>query len=88
MKTTVEIPDALMTELKVLAAVERKRLREVMEEVLRAGLRARRGGTGEGQDRRIQAEAWLREWQELGDEIEDSAVDPGSVVSIVIGDRR
>ncbi len=41
MKTTVELPDDLMTEVKVLAARERRRLGEIMTELLQTGLESR-----------------------------------------------
>jgi metal-responsive CopG/Arc/MetJ family transcriptional regulator len=41
MKTTVELPDELMTEVKVLAARERRRLGEMMTDLLRTGLESR-----------------------------------------------
>lgn len=41
MKTTVELPDELMTEVKVLAARERRRLGEIMTELLQTGLESR-----------------------------------------------
>jgi len=41
MKTTVELPDELMTEVKVLAARERRRLGAMMAELLQTGLESR-----------------------------------------------
>lgn len=41
MKTTVELPDELMTEVKVLAARERRRLGEIMADLLQTGLESR-----------------------------------------------
>ncbi|MBI5100555.1 MAG: hypothetical protein HZB33_01775 [Nitrospirae bacterium] len=41
MKTTVELPDELMTEVKVLAARERRRLGEMMTALLQSGLESR-----------------------------------------------
>ena len=38
MKTTLDLPDDLMTELKVRAARESRKLKDVMAEVLRRGL--------------------------------------------------
>jgi len=38
MKTTLELPDELMREVKVRAAREGRKLKEVMEQVIRIGL--------------------------------------------------
>jgi plasmid stability protein len=48
MRTTLDLPDELLTEIKILAAQERVTLKEVMQDILRAGLRARQ----------IPAKAW------------------------------
>jgi plasmid stability protein len=88
MKTTVELPDELLTELKVTAARERRRLRDVMEEVLRVGLRVRRSQPQDGTAARERAEAWLHGWRDLGRRIEAAATDPKSTVDILLADRR
>lgn len=88
MKTTVEMPDELMTELKVIAARERRKLREIMEEVVTLGLRARRQGPTAAQEARAAAEAWLRGWQEIGLNIENESTDPRSTVEILLTDRN
>jgi plasmid stability protein len=87
MKTTVELPDSLMTELRIIAAREHRRLREVMEEVLTLGLRARRQLPARG-ELAERAEDWLSGWQELGQRVEASSVDPRSCVDIVLAERR
>ena len=63
MKTTIELPDELVTEIKVEAAREKKKLKELVPELVRAGLRVRRA------PRRVQRDAavqWLDEWVRLG----------------------
>jgi plasmid stability protein len=40
MKTTLEVPDDLMREIKVRAAQENRRLKDVITELLRRGLEA------------------------------------------------
>lgn len=74
MKTTVELPDQLMTEVKILAAREQRKLGELMAELVRAGLEAhaRPGGQG-GQP--PSAERWLAEWFRLADEVMRDAPD-------------
>jgi len=41
MRTTLDLPDELVTEIKILAAQERSTLKELMGELLRSALRAR-----------------------------------------------
>lgn len=41
MRTTLDLPDELATEIKILAAQERRTLKELIGELLRGGLRAR-----------------------------------------------
>jgi hypothetical protein len=41
MRTTLDLPDELVTEIKILAAQERASLKEIMSDLLRSGLRAR-----------------------------------------------
>lgn len=45
MKTTLELPDELMREVKVRAAEENRRLKDVIAELLRRGLEDRRETT-------------------------------------------
>jgi hypothetical protein len=40
MRTTLDLPDALMREVKVLAARQDRKLKEVVERLIRAGLRS------------------------------------------------
>jgi hypothetical protein len=41
MRTTLDLPDELVTEIKILAAQERTTLKEIMSDLLKSGLRAR-----------------------------------------------
>ena len=41
MRTTLDLADELLTEIKILAAQERRTLKEVISELLRSGIRAR-----------------------------------------------
>jgi hypothetical protein len=63
MKTTIDLPDELVTEIKIEAARQKKKLKELVPELVRAGLSARRmAGPAE-----VQAvEQWLDEWVQLG----------------------
>lgn len=88
MKTTVEISDSLLTELKVIAAREHRRLRDVMEEILALGLAARRRAPATDAEAEAQAEAWLDAWQALGERVEAQSVDSRSCVDVLLADRR
>lgn len=63
MKATIELPDELITEIKIEAARQKKKLKELVPELVRAGLDARRvPGPAE-----VQAMTqWLDEWVKLG----------------------
>ena len=41
MRTTLELPDELLTEVKILSAQERVTLKELIADLLRAGIKAR-----------------------------------------------
>lgn len=63
MKTTVDLPDELVVEIKIEAARQKKKLQELVQELLRAGLSARRTATApEGEA----MAKWLDEWVALG----------------------
>lgn len=64
MKATIDLPDELVVEIKIEAARQKKKLKELVPELLRAGLSVRRAaGPPE-----VRATArWLAEWVELGE---------------------
>lgn len=88
MKTTVELPDSLMIQLKIIAAKEHRRLREVMEEVVSAGLLARERPSSDKGDSLAEAQSWLRDWQDLGRRVRSAAVDDRPAAEILLADRR
>lgn len=53
MRTTVDIADDVLIELKRLAAESRRPLREVMEDALRAELSRRRASSGDPRPERV-----------------------------------
>lgn len=65
MKTTIELPDELVTEIKIEAARRRLKLKELVPELVRAGMRATREPAAGG---RVAAERWLAEWVRMGAE--------------------
>jgi hypothetical protein len=88
MKTTVEMSDSLLTELKIIAAREHRRLRDVMEEVVALGLRSREQPVSNDAEARGRAEDWLQQWRDLGRRIEENSVDERSCVDVLLADRR
>ncbi len=88
MKTTVEMSDSLLTELKIIAAREHRRLRDVMEEVVALGLRAREQPVSSDCEAEARGEAWLEEWRDLGRRIEEHSLDERSCVEVLLADRR
>lgn len=65
MRTTLDLPDDLATEIKILAAQERRTLKELIGELLRVGIRARQAVVRPTplppvhQSRRRISESWL-----------------------------
>lgn len=81
MKTTLALPDDLMTEVKVLAARERRKLGELMAELVQAGIESRGRQQPRSTTARQKARAWLDRWDRLS--IDLSAALPASGESIV-----
>jgi len=74
MRTTIGLPDQLMTEVKVLAAREGCKLGQLMAERVRAGLEQHTGAAGQaGQP--PSAERWLAEWLKMAEEVMREAPD-------------
>lgn len=89
MKTTIILPDELMTEVKVLAARERRKLGEMMTELVQAGIESRAQRKTHGTvARRKAARQWLQRWDKLSEEL-SAALPPGggSLVEAMIRDR-
>jgi hypothetical protein len=68
MKTTIELPDPLMDEIKNLGARERRKVGEVVADLVRAGLdsRAHTSSRAVGDE---SPEQWMRQWLALADEL-------------------
>ena len=89
MKTTLDLPAELVAELETTATQERRDISDVAREVIQLGLRQRPSDRAAPvENPRQAAEAWLREWQELGARIRKKAVDPRSLVEILAEDRE
>ena len=85
MKTTIDLPDDLLTEVKIEAARQRRKLKELVPDLLRAGLRARKPLPPA--ESRAMAQ-WLKEWVALG-AAATKGVEPGpTATQILAADRR
>lgn len=85
MKTTLDLPDELVTEIKIEAARRHVKLKELVPELVRAGLRARRAparGDGAAMAR------WLEEWVELGAAATRGLPAGPTATEILTADRR
>ncbi len=63
MKTTIDLPDDLVTEIKVEAARRRRTLKDLVPELLRTGLQAARAGRAPSAD---DSGSWVDAWVALG----------------------
>ena len=91
MKTTLLFPDDLLTEVKLEAVRQHRRLKDFVPELVRTGLEAQRRSTGgtapsEGRQRKI-ADAWLKEWMTVGSRIEAKTRRKGSMIESLEADR-
>ena len=84
MKTTIDLPDELVVEIKIEAARQKKKLKELVPELVRAGLSARRTATApEGQA----MVKWLDEWVALG-EAATRGLPPQPTASEILSEDR
>jgi len=83
-KTTLELPDELVVEIKVEAALRKKKLKELVPELVRAGLRAQREAAAPppGAARR-----WLAEWVAEGRDATTSLPPSPTAREILDADR-
>jgi len=89
MKTTLILPDDLMTEVKVLAARERRKLGEVMTELVQAGIESRARQRPGNAAARQKAREWLERWERLSADLSSALpAAEGSIVEEMIRDRE
>jgi len=89
MKTTLILPDDLMTEVKVLAARERRKLGEVMTELVQAGIESRARQRPGNAAARQKAREWLERWERLSLDLSSALpAAGGSIVEEMIRDRE
>jgi hypothetical protein len=87
MKTTIDPPEQLMTEVKTLAARERRQLSELIAELVRAGIDSRAHPPDQA-EQRARAIKWLEEWIKLGDEALRDAPPGPTGTEILEADRN
>lgn len=90
MKTTLEFPDDLLIQVKIEAARRRKKLKDLVPELVRAGLDAQRADadSAEPSDDLDAGAQWLEEWLRLGKEWSADAAPGPSAREILEADRR
>ncbi len=85
MKTTIEFPDDLLTEVKIEAARQHRKLKELVPDLVRAGLRASRM-LAPAKIR--ESELWLEEWVALGKAATQDWPAGPTATEILAADRR
>ncbi|MFN0071846.1 MAG: hypothetical protein ACKVVP_10205 [Chloroflexota bacterium] len=88
MRTTLEIPDELMVEVKVEAARRKQKLNQLIPLLIESGLASMQSSSHRGAAPKTDMKAWLARMEKLGVEIECASADPRSLVEIVLQDRR
>ena len=91
MKTTIELPDALYRQVKAKSSINGQTVRQVTERLYELWLAGRVPLTNEtagGNDQGDWAERWVRETDELAEQIRRSAVDKRTCRDILQADRR
>ena len=83
------LPDELMTVVKCAAVHQRRKLNDLVPELIRIGLAHQQaddaGGTDAPSQRR--AQAWLEDWQKLGAGLQARGAKSQSCVSLLEADR-
>ena len=92
MKTTIDLPEQLMDEVKELAAREQRKVNDLVVELVRVGIESRtRPANPPQQTDQAQREAgirWLEEWVKLGEETLRDAPPGPTATEILDADRN
>ncbi len=84
MKVTIELPDDLLAEVRIEAARRHKKLKQLIPDLVRAGLRAQRSPAPP--DGRAMAR-WLAEWVKLGEAATNGRRAGPTATEILASDR-
>ena len=87
MKITIELPDELMNEVKVMATRERRKLGELITELVRTGIEHRHKQPLLDEVQRHAAEQWLEDWLKLSEETLKDAP-PGPTAREILEEGR
>jgi hypothetical protein len=87
MKTTIELPDQLMTEVQTIAAREQRKLNDLVAELVRAGIDSRNHPIDKAQQQ-LSASEWLVAWLKLGEEALRDAPPGPTATEILEADRN
>lgn len=87
MKTTIELPEQLMTEVKSLAAREQRKVDELIAERVRAGIENRPRPADPAQSQ-TSAEQWVLDWIKSGEEMLRNAPPGPTATEILAADRN
>jgi len=85
MKTTLDLPDDLMREVKVRAAREDRKLKEFIPELLQKGLESRNASADTPKPT---MKEWMDEWFELGRQIQKASPHGPSMVEDIWESRE
>lgn len=86
MKTTLDLPEDLMREVKVRAAREGRKLKELIPELLQKGLD--KSDASKPERKKLTGKEWVEKWQELGRQIEAASPNKASGVVDEIREGR
>lgn len=84
-KTTIDLPDDLLIEVKIEAARQHKKLKELVPELVRAGLKVRRTPAAAGSRAMSR---WLEEWVEMGEAATKNLPVGPTATEILASDRE
>jgi hypothetical protein len=87
MKATIDIPDALYRQVKARAALDGRAIRDVTIELYTTWL-GDLGAIDRTQTPAAAMDTWLAEWEALGADLRDAAIDPRPTSRIILEERR
>ena len=84
MKTTIDLPDDLLTDIKVEAARTHRKLKDLVPELLRNGLEVQRASV---EPSTVKGQAWIDSWVALGRAATGGRQDGPTATEILARDR-